>query len=53
MLFRSIQLLVEAAGNPAKEFPPEDLALLQDKIARHEQMVVNFEYLRRKVKARR
>ncbi len=45
-----IQLLIEAAGNPQKEFPPDDLKLLQDKITRPEQMVVNFEYLRRKVK---
>lgn len=45
-----IQLLIEAAGNPLKEFPPDDLKLLQDKITRPEQMVVNFEYLRRKVK---
>jgi L-fuculose-phosphate aldolase len=45
-----IQLLVEAAGNPAAEFPPEDIKLLQDKLGRHEQMVVNFDYLRRKAK---
>lgn len=48
-----IQLLIEAASNPAKEFPPEDVALLHDKITRHDQMVVNFDYLRRKVKSRR
>ena len=48
-----IQLLIEAAGNPQKEFPPDDLALLQDKICRLDQMAVNFEYLRRKVKRRR
>ena len=45
-----IQLLVEAAGNPQKEFPPDDLALLTEKITRPEQMVVNFDYLRRKVR---
>ncbi len=45
-----IQILVESAGDPAPEFPPEDLQLLKDKLGRHEQMVVNFEYLRRKAK---
>ena len=48
-----IQLLVESAGKAAPEFPEEDLALLRDKIARHDQMVVNFDYLRRKVRRRR
>ena len=47
---KKYQLLVEAAGNPAGEFPPDDIKLLQDKLGRHEQMVVNFEYLRRKAK---
>jgi ribulose-5-phosphate 4-epimerase/fuculose-1-phosphate aldolase len=48
-----IQLLIEAAGNPATEFTPEDLALLQEKIGKPEQMAINFEYLRRKVRQRR
>ena len=47
-----IPLLVEAAGNPSPEFPPEDLKLLFDKLGRHDQMVINFEYLRRKAKRR-
>ncbi|MGE0626361.1 MAG: class II aldolase/adducin family protein [Hyphomicrobiaceae bacterium] len=47
-----IQMLVEAAGDPAPEFPPDDLQLLKDKIGRHEQMVINFDYLVRKVKRR-
>ena len=47
-----IQMLVEAAGHPAEEFPPEDLKLLQDKLGRHDQMVVNFDYLLRKAKRR-
>ena len=45
-----IQLLIEAAGNPSPEFPPDDLKLLFDKLGRHDQMVINFEYLRRKAK---
>ena len=45
-----IQMLVEAAGTPAPEFPPDDLKLLYDKICRHDQMVINFEYLRRKAR---
>jgi ribulose-5-phosphate 4-epimerase/fuculose-1-phosphate aldolase len=48
-----IQLLIEAAGNPQQEFPPEDLALLQEKIVRLDQMAVNFDYLRRKVMRKR
>ena len=48
-----IQLLIESAGHPTPEFPESDLALLRDKITRHDQMVVNFEYLRRKLKRRR
>ena len=45
-----IQILVESAGNPSPEFPEDDLKLLYDKITRHEQMVVNFDYLRRKAR---
>jgi ribulose-5-phosphate 4-epimerase/fuculose-1-phosphate aldolase len=45
-----IQILIESAGNPTPEFPPDDLQLLFDKLGRHDQMVVNFEYLRRKSK---
>lgn len=45
-----IQILVETAGNPAPEFPAEDIALLKEKLGRHDQMVVNFDYLRRKLK---
>lgn len=43
-----IQILVESAGNPTPEFPPEDLKLLYDKLGRLDQMAVNFDYLRRK-----
>ena len=48
-----IQMLVEAAGGAAPEFPPEDIKLLTDKLARPDQMAVNFEYLRRKLKRSR
>ncbi len=47
-----IQLLIEAAGGAAPEFPPEDVELLREKLSRHEQMVVNFDYLSRKLKRR-
>jgi ribulose-5-phosphate 4-epimerase/fuculose-1-phosphate aldolase len=48
-----IQILIESAGNPLPEFPEDDTKLLYDKICRHEQMVVNFDYLRRKVRRAR
>ncbi len=44
-----IQILVESAGDPMPEFPAADLKLLHDKLIRHEQMVVNFDYLRRRL----
>ena len=48
-----IQMLIEAAGSAAPEFPADDVQLLKDKIKRPEQMAVNFDYLRRKVKRQR
>ncbi len=47
-----IQMIVEAAGNPAPEFPIEDVMKLQHDISRPEQFVVNFDYLARRVKRR-
>src|SRR5262245_27386915 len=36
-----IQMVAEAAGTPAPEFPPEDIAQLQHEISRPEQFVIN------------
>jgi L-fuculose-phosphate aldolase len=47
-----IQMIVEAAGNPAPEFPLEDILKLQHDISRPEQFIVNFDYLARRVKRR-
>jgi L-fuculose-phosphate aldolase len=45
-----VQLLAEAAGEMAPEFPREDIEQLQNDISRPEQFVVNFDYLVRRVK---
>src|SRR3984957_4866813 len=47
-----VQLLVEAAGEAAPEFPREDIEKLKHDISRAEQFVVNFDYLVRRVKRR-
>ena len=43
-----IQLIVDAAGTAAPEFPREQILDLKDKLLHPVQMAVNFEYLRRK-----
>jgi L-ribulose-5-phosphate 4-epimerase len=48
-----IQMIAEAAGPIAPEFPPEQIRALQHNLTRPDQFEVNFEYLRRKVRARR
>lgn len=45
-----VQLLAEATGHVAAEFPADDVKKLQDKLTRPDQIVVNFEYLVRKLK---
>jgi L-fuculose-phosphate aldolase len=45
-----IQLITEAAGTPAAEFPLADIQKLQHDISRPEQFVINFDYLVRRVK---
>ena len=45
-----IQLLVEAAGGDAWEYPAEDVARLKQKISRPDQYAVNFNYLVRKAR---
>ena len=45
-----VQLLIEAAGSALPEFAREDIAVLKKKVTSPEQYVINFEYLRRKVR---
>jgi L-fuculose-phosphate aldolase len=47
-----VQLLAEAAGDPAPEFPREDIEKLRHDISRIDQFKVNFDYLARRVKRR-
>ncbi|HUI94801.1 MAG TPA: class II aldolase/adducin family protein [Xanthobacteraceae bacterium] len=47
-----IQLVTEAAGTPAAEFPRADIAQLKHDISRPEQFKVNFDYLVRRAKRR-
>jgi L-fuculose-phosphate aldolase len=44
-----VQLRVEAAGDPAPEFPRADIEKLRADIARPEQFAINFDYLVRRV----
>jgi L-fuculose-phosphate aldolase len=48
-----IQLAVEAAGDPAPEFPADDIAKLKREISQPEQFQINFDYLVRRVKRRK
>lgn len=47
-----IQLIAEAAGTPAPEFPRADIEKLKHDLSRPEQFKINFEYLVRRVKRR-
>jgi ribulose-5-phosphate 4-epimerase/fuculose-1-phosphate aldolase len=47
-----IQMIAEAAGTPAPEFPLDDVKKLQHDISRPEQFVINFDYLVRRAKRR-
>jgi L-fuculose-phosphate aldolase len=47
-----IQMITEAAGDPAPEFPAEDIAQLKQDISRPDQFIVNFDYLVRRLKRR-
>ena len=47
-----VQLVAEAAGEPAPEFPRADIDKLKNDIGRPEQFAINFEYLVRRVKRR-
>jgi L-fuculose-phosphate aldolase len=48
-----IQMTVEAVGDPAPEFPRADIEKLQREMSTPEQFAINFEYLARRVKAKR
>jgi L-fuculose-phosphate aldolase len=48
-----IQMIAEAAGTQAPDFPDHDIEKLKAAISRPEQFVVNFDYLARKLKPRR
>jgi L-fuculose-phosphate aldolase len=47
-----VQLAVEAAGDPAPEFPHPDIAKLKSEIGQPEQFQINFDYLVRRVRRR-
>jgi L-fuculose-phosphate aldolase len=47
-----VQLLVEAAGDPAAEFSRADIERLKAEISQPEQFAINFDYLARRVKRR-
>jgi len=47
-----IQMITEAAGTPAPEFPLADIEKLKHDISRPEQFAINFEYLVRREKRR-
>jgi hypothetical protein len=40
---------VEAAGDPAPEFPGQDIEKLQREMSAPEQFAINFDYLARRV----
>jgi L-fuculose-phosphate aldolase len=47
-----IQLAVEAAGDAAPEFPPDNIAKLKGELGQPEQFQINFDYLVRHVRRR-
>jgi L-fuculose-phosphate aldolase len=48
-----IQMIVEAGGKPAAEFPREDIFRLKGEMSAPEQFVINFDYLARKAAGRK
>lgn len=47
-----VQMITEAAGDPAPEFPRADIEKLKQEISQPEQFVINFNYLVRRVQRR-
>jgi L-fuculose-phosphate aldolase len=48
-----VQMTVEAAGQPAAEFPRDDIERFKREISAPEQFAINFDYLARRVGGRR
>jgi L-fuculose-phosphate aldolase len=48
-----VQLITEAAGDPAPAFPPDDIEILKQQISRPEQFVINFDYLARRAQRKK
>ena len=44
-----VQMITEAAGDPAPEFPRADIEKLRQEVSQAEQFVINFDYLARRV----
>jgi L-fuculose-phosphate aldolase len=44
-----VQMITEAAGDPAPEFSRDDIEILRRQISQPEQFVINFDYLARRV----
>lgn len=47
-----IQMIAEAAGEPAPEFPREDIENLRSQLSKPDQFKINFDYLARRVMRR-
>jgi L-fuculose-phosphate aldolase len=47
-----VQMITDAAGDPAPEFPDEDIARLKHEISRPDQFTINFDYLVRRLERR-
>ena len=48
----TVQMIAEAAGDPAPEFPREEIEKLKDQLSRPDQFRINFDYLARRVARR-
>jgi ribulose-5-phosphate 4-epimerase/fuculose-1-phosphate aldolase len=44
-----VQMIAEAAGDPAPEFPREDIEKLKSQLSKPDQFKINFDYLARRV----
>ena len=44
-----IQMIAEAAGDPAPEFPRDDIENLKSQLSKPDQFTINFDYLARRV----
>jgi L-fuculose-phosphate aldolase len=47
-----VQMIVEAAGDPAPEFPRQDIETLKSQLSKPDQFRINFDYLARRVMRR-